>query len=199
MHMRGAITRGAVVLVAAVAACFFAAPARAAYPADVQTQCTSSLSHFVGTSGETNTAALRVASGAGTPTGRAAISIDGHRTRLVPLRNGVASRVLPTTLKAGSTYVIRLRYLPTPGSTYKACVGGARTYTVLRPSAANPLPRPAPAPTTAMTTAAELAPLVAEDLSMAAFRTPSLTLLFNDSVTSVIRPIFLNVSYLIHQ
>jgi LPXTG-motif cell wall-anchored protein len=88
------------------------APAAVAspYPPDAVTTTDLRLEKNRMRAGESNTAYVRVTSGAGTPQGRVTFQVSGYQPVTRPLVNGEASYELPGDLKGGRTYQVTARY-----------------------------------------------------------------------------------------
>ncbi|HEX6246577.1 MAG TPA: Ig-like domain-containing protein [Nocardioidaceae bacterium] len=80
------------------------------YPPSVATNTDLRLEKSTVQPGESNTAYVRVTSGAGTPQGTVTFKVAGRPGQTVPLVNGEAVWELPTDLAPGRTYKVTARY-----------------------------------------------------------------------------------------
>ena len=99
------------------------------YAGAASTVTSLKLAHSIGEYGDSNSATVRVSSGAdGTPKGKVTISVDGH-TYSVSLSGGRASHSLPSNLGAQSTYTVKAKYA---GSDCFKSSGASKFYTVTK-------------------------------------------------------------------
>lgn len=91
----------------------FGAPSLATaapYPPSVVTSTELTLDKTTVNQGESNTAHVKVSSGAGTPTGTVTFKVAGRQATVTLGPDGTASWDLPTDLPPGATYNVTARY-----------------------------------------------------------------------------------------